>query len=41
MKTIQFLKCLFIELMSEIDEAMADRAKFKEIEQMTGSGWND
>jgi hypothetical protein len=41
MKYFLFLKFLIIELMSELDEAMADRARFKEIEQMTNSGWND
>ena len=41
MKIIQFLKCLIIELLSEPDEALAARAQFKAVEQVTHSGWND
>ena len=41
MKIIQFLKCLFIELFSELDEALAARAQFKAVGQITQSGWND
>lgn len=33
MKIIQFLKCLIIELLSELDEALAARAQFKAVEQ--------
>lgn len=35
MKIYTFLKCLIIELLSEVDEALAARARFKEVEQAT------
>jgi len=41
MKYLIFLKCLIAELLSELDEALAARARFKEVEQITQSGWND
>jgi hypothetical protein len=41
MKYILFVKFLFIELLSEVDEALAAHARFKEVEQVTGTGWND
>lgn len=40
-KYLGFLKCLFIELRAEINEALAERAQFKAVEQITQSGWND
>lgn len=40
-KYLGFVKCLFIELLSELDEALAARAQFKAVEQLTQSGWND
>jgi hypothetical protein len=33
MKYFRFLKFLFIELLSELDEALAARAQFKAVEQ--------
>lgn len=41
MKICTFLKCLLVELLSEVDEALAARARFKEVEQGTNSGWID
>ena len=41
MKYFLFFKFLIIELLSELDEALAARARFKEVEQVTHSGWND
>lgn len=41
MKIIQFLKCLFIELFSDLDEVLAARAQFKAVEHLAQSGWND
>lgn len=41
MKYFLFLKFLIIELLSELDEALAARAQFKAVEQITQTGWND
>jgi hypothetical protein len=36
-KYLVFLKCLFIELRAEINEALAARAQFKAIEKITAN----
>ena len=40
-KYLGFLRCLFIEIRSEVGEALAALAQFKAVEQITQSGWND
>ena len=41
MKYLLFFKFLIIELLSELDEALAARAQFKSIEKITANSWND
>lgn len=41
MKYFLFFKFLIIEPLSELEEALAARAQFKAVEQITQSGWND
>lgn len=41
MKYFLFFKFLIIELLSELEEALAARAQFKTAERITQSGWND
>jgi hypothetical protein len=38
MKYLLFFKFLIIELLSELDEALAARAQFKAVEQLTKAG---
>jgi len=40
-KYLGFVKCLLVELLSELDEALAARAQFKSIEKITANSWND
>jgi len=40
-KYLGFVWCLLAVLMSEIDEALKARARFKEVEQVTNTGWID
>jgi len=41
MKYLLFFKFLIIELLSELDEALAARAQFKAIEKITANSRND